>query len=281
MNILITGASGFIGSALVRHLADQHTVICLSRQAPERASVYVQGSFDSVEDLCGLDPYEIEAVIHLAAVTGGSTEEECLAVNVLGTSRLYRYLLDRGCRKFITASSIAAVGGLNEEFVPLELPISDDHPCLAADAYGLSKAMVEELTRYFHRCHKDIDFINLRFGAVASLDWTPPMLEADSRPTFPFITLGHVRAEDVVEGIAAALHAPLKPGVRTLNLVGPDSSSNLPVAEVLATIVGDGYNLDYYQTPGHQYKPLYTMDRFQVEFNFEPSRSTSHAHGRT
>jgi UDP-glucose 4-epimerase len=274
MNILITGASGFIGTALVKYLADKHTVICLSRQALEGLFVFVQGSFDSVEDLGGLDSYEIQAVIHLAAVTGGSTEEESLAVNVLGTRRLYRYLLDHGCRKFITASSIAVLGGLTEGFIPLELPIPDDHPCLAADAYGLSKALVEELTRYFHRSHTDSDFINLRFGAVASRGWNPPVLEAGSKPMLPFITLGHVHAEDVVEGIAAALEAPLKPGVRTLNLVGPDSSCNLPVADVLAPKVGDGYNLDYYNFPGQQYKPLYAMEQFKEEFGFIPSRST-------
>ncbi|MEK5256126.1 NAD-dependent epimerase/dehydratase family protein [Paenibacillus sp. FSL F4-0125] len=209
MNILITGASGFIGTALVKYLADKHTVICLSRQAPEGSFVYVQGSFDSVED-----------------------------------------------------------------FIPLELPIPDDHPCLAADAYGLSKGMVEELTRYFHRSHKDADFINLRFGAVASPGWTPPVLELGSKPWLPFITLGHVHAEDVVEGITAALESPLKPGVRTLNLVGPDSSSNLPVADVLTPWIGVGFNLDYYHFPGQEYKSLYAMDRFKEEFGFVPSRST-------
>jgi nucleoside-diphosphate-sugar epimerase len=274
MNILITGASGFIGKALVKHLTDKHTVISLSRTAPEGAAVYVQGSFDSAEDLQGLNSYEIHAVIHLAAVTGGCSEEDGLAVNVLGTRRLYRYLLDRGCRKFIMASSIAAAGGLSEDFIPLELPIPDHHPCLASDAYGLSKAMAEELTRYFHRLHRDTDFINLRLGAVAAGDWTPPVLEAGSRPSLPFITLAHVYAEDVVEGITAALHAPLKPGVRTLNLVGPEVTSNLPVEEVIGSIVGDSYNLENYHFPGHKFKPLYAMEHFKTEFGFEPSRST-------
>ncbi|OBZ11746.1 hypothetical protein A8L34_15515 [Bacillus sp. FJAT-27264] len=274
MNILITGASGFIGGALVKYLADKHDVICLSRKAPEGAAVYVQGSFDVVEDLKGLDAYNIEAVIHLAAVTGGCSEEEGLAVNVLGTRRLFRYLLDRGCRKFITASSIAVAGGLDEDFVPLELPILDEHPCLATDAYGLSKAMVEELTRYFHRVHPDADFINLRLGAVAAEDWIPPVLETGSRPSLPFITMAHVYADDVVRGIAAALHAPLRPGVRTLNLVGPDATSNLPIAEVMRGILGDSYDLDYYHFPGHNYKSLYAMNRFKEEFGFVPVRST-------
>jgi nucleoside-diphosphate-sugar epimerase len=274
MNILITGASGFIGRALVKHLEDKYSVICLSRKAPEGAAAYVQGSFDVEEDLHRLDSYDIQAVVHLAAVTGGCTEEEGLSVNVLGTRRLYRYLLDRGCQKFITASSIAVVGGLDEDFVPLELPIPDDHPCLATDAYGLSKAMVEELTRYFQRIHKDTDFINLRFGAVAADDWIPPVLAAGSRPSLPFITMAHVYADDVVGGIAATLDAPLKPGVRTLNLVGPDATSNLPVAEVLGHISESSYNLDYYYFPGHKYKPLFAMDLFREEFGFVPIRST-------
>lgn len=274
MNVLITGASGFIGRALVKRLAEQHFVIALSRKKVERASAYVEGAFDSETDLSKLDPFPIEAVIHLAAVTGGCSEEEGLAVNVLGTRRLYRYLLDRGCRKFITASSIAVAGGLSEAFTPLELPIPDEHPCLATDAYGLSKAMVETLTHYFHRGQNNTDFINLRLGAVASDDWTPPVLEAGTTPVLPFITMAHIYADDVIEGIAAVLAAPLKPGVRTLNLVGPDVTSNLPVTEVLNLMVGDSCKIESYHFPGHNFLPLYSMKRFEDEFGFKPVRST-------
>jgi UDP-glucose 4-epimerase len=276
MNILITGASGFIGKKLVNGLANNHNVICMSRsQHPiKKDAVYVQGSFDSLEDLRGLDPYEIDAVIHLAAVTGGCTEEDGLAVNVLGTRRLYRYLLDRGCKKFVTASSIAAVGGLDDDFIPLSLPIQADHPCLAADAYGLSKALVEELTRYFHRVNPDTDFINLRFGAVANEDWVPPLVEKDKRMSVPFIVLGHVYESDVVEGIIRVVDAPIKSGVRNFNLVGPDISSTIPALEILSSILGDHYGLDYYKLPGNEYKPLYAMDDFIAEFGYEPRRST-------
>jgi nucleoside-diphosphate-sugar epimerase len=274
MNILITGASGFIGKKLVKRLANQHTVICLSRHSFNEDATFVQGSFDRFEDLRGLDPYEIDAVIHLAAVTGGCSEEDGLAVNVLGTRRLYRYLLDRGCKKFITASSIAAVGSLDDDFIPLELPMQADHPCLATDAYGLSKAMVEELTRYFHRVYSDTDFVNLRFGAVANEDWVPPLVEKDKRMSVPFIVLGHVYASDVVEGIVRVVDTPFKSGVRNFNLVGPDISSTIPAWEILSSILGDHYDLDYYKLPGNEFKPLYAMDQFIAEFGYEPRRST-------
>ena len=149
MKILVTGASGFIGQRLVKRLSANNSVVCLSRAKLAAEAVVVKGAFDRFEDLRKLDEFSFDAAVHLAAVTGGCSEEDGLSVNVLGTRRLYRYLLDRGCRQFITASSIAAVGSLHEDFYPLELPMPDQHPCLALDAYGFSKSLVEELSLYF------------------------------------------------------------------------------------------------------------------------------------
>jgi UDP-glucose 4-epimerase len=149
----------------------------------------------------------------LAEVTGGCSEEDGLAVNVQGTRRLYRYLLDHGCRKFITASSIAAVGSLDNNFVPLQLPIPDDHDCLATDAYGWSKAMLEDLTRYLHRQSPDADFVNLRFGAVVPDSWSPAYVDTSTQVNIPFILLARVYVSDIIEGISRLIEAPTKPGV--------------------------------------------------------------------
>jgi nucleoside-diphosphate-sugar epimerase len=177
----------------------------------------------------------------------------------------------------VTASSIAAVGSLDDDFIPLELPMQADHPCLATDAYGLSKAMVEELTGYFHRQNSETDFINLRFGAVADEDWIPPLVEKDTKMSVPFIVLGHVYASDVVEGIVRVVEEPMQSGVRNFNLVGPDISSHIPALEILTSILGDHYDLDYYKIPGNEFKPLYAMDQFIAEFGYEPLRSTRRA----
>jgi nucleoside-diphosphate-sugar epimerase len=279
MNILVTGASGFIGKKLVQQLVavEGNKVICLSRNASAEKATYVKGSFDRFEDLRGLDPYDIDAVIHLAAVTGGCSEEDGLAVNVLGTRRLYRYLLDRGCTKFITASSIAAVGSLDDDFIPLQLPMLDDHPCLATDAYGLSKAMVEEMIQYFHRKHSSTDFINLRFGVVVDESWVASDIVQEGKLAVPFINLAKVYVSDVVAGIMLTLEAPFQAGVRNFNLVGPDISSSLPSLEILSSLMGDRapkLDLDYYLIPGNEYKPVYAMDRFKAEYGFVPVRST-------
>ena len=106
-----------------------------------------------------LDGLKIDVVVHLAAVTGGCREEDGLLVNVEGTRKLLRYFSDRGCTRFVNASSIAAVGFQSPKFRPLELPIPDEHPCLDRNGYGLSKYLMEEVTKYMWRallcsCHQ-------------------------------------------------------------------------------------------------------------------------------
>lgn len=272
MTVLITGASGFIGRELAAAMRSTRDIVCLSRGSYVNDSIYVQGSFDQFEDLRKLDCYDISAVVHLAAVTGGCDEEEGLSVNVLGTRRLYRYLLDRGCRKFITASSIAAVGCLSHGFMPNELPISDDHPCYAEDAYGFSKATVEELTKYLQRKHPDADFVNLRFGAVQNNDWTLPGVgKTDSPVSMPFVEFGGVYVSDILGAIQSVLESPQKPGVRTCNVVGPEVSSRASTIEALKNAIADRlnrYDLSYYLEQGNECKPIYAMDRMKHEFGF-------------
>src|SRR5664279_5686669 len=102
-NVLVTGASGFLGSRLVARLATNHRVVALSRSPVEGASIDVNGSFTSATDLGTLDAYPIDTVVHLAATTGGSSEEDALDINVSGTRRLLRYCVDRGITRFVLA----------------------------------------------------------------------------------------------------------------------------------------------------------------------------------
>lgn len=67
MNVLITGASGFIGSALIRHLLDaEHTVIGLSRK-PEPLARKFGNRIKTVADLKEISAdSQIDAVVNLA-----------------------------------------------------------------------------------------------------------------------------------------------------------------------------------------------------------------------
>ncbi|HET7119894.1 MAG TPA: NAD(P)-dependent oxidoreductase [Solirubrobacterales bacterium] len=220
--VLVTGASGFVGSALVERLRRGHRVLALSRRPVAGADEYVRGSFASREDLAGLDPHPIDAVVHLGAVLEEGGEEETLAVNVGGTRTLLRYLVGRGCRRFVLASSIGAAGATSPGFEPRQQPIPDDHPGDATDPYGLSKWLMEEVARYFARRDPALEIALLRLGGVVDAGDRATLAAVGAEAErYPYIVGGGlISLADAAEGFARAVERPLGPGCRRINLVG-------------------------------------------------------------
>lgn len=267
--ILITGASGFIGKALAAALAPHHQVIVMSRRAPGLPEIpFVRGDFGAFEDLRQLDQHKIDVVIHLAAVTGGCLERDGILVNVEGTRCLMRYLMDRGCKKFVMASSIAAVGFQNVKFRPVQLPIPDEHPCLDRDGYGLSKYLMEEVTRYYQRQDDTLDVINLRLSSVRPDE--NPSQPAGVRPLGQW-ALGSITVmvlADAVHAFTLAAEAPYKPGVRILNATATRAWSSAPTAAVLHNWWGDAVDLGYFEQPGNEYAAAYDVSAIARELGF-------------
>lgn len=272
-NVLVTGASGFLGSRLVARLATSHRIVALSRRPVDGVAVGVDGSFASLDDLARLDPHPLDTVVHLAATTGGSTEEGALDVNVVGTRRLLRYCIDRGITRFVVASSIAAVGCLSADFLPCRVPIPDDHPCDAVDAYGLSKALMEDVVSYFGRQRPDLDVTLFRIGAVQP-DATDPVDEPWLESVrAPFVGFGGIVATDAVEALARATERGAGPGVHRMNLVAARARTPIPTAAALRRVLGDRaeqLDLSYYDESGHEYASLYATDELSVPTGSPP-----------
>lgn len=139
--VLVTGASGFVGRALVAE--------ALSRGVPVRAAVrrpamtlpaehVVVGDVDERTDwsnaLRGCD-----AVVHLANLAHApSSIAELERVNVVGTVHLAQQAADRGVRQLIFLSSIKAIG--DESW---ERALKENDPPRPADAYGSAKRDAE------------------------------------------------------------------------------------------------------------------------------------------
>ena len=282
-HVLITGTSGFIGRQLAASLSKTHEVVCLSRQATALTGVTAyEGDFTVPEVLRQLDSHPIDVIIHLAAVTGGCTEEDGLRVNVLGTHGLLRYGIARGVKKFVLASSIAAVGFQSVKFRPLRVPIPDDHPCLDRDGYGVSKYLMEEMTHYLSRQNETLDFINIRLASIAPDDTTPTLRKAGPLTEWSLGGLSVMFASDAVRCFTMAAEAPLKPGVRTMNAVGDSACAADPIPDILQAWYGPdagGLDLSHYERPGHAFDPVYDIELIAREIGFRPERRVGSGHG--
>lgn len=145
LRILVTGASGFVGRALVLHLrALGMTVTAVARS----------GGRDAVQGLHRVTRYEDAAalmaghdcVVHLAArvhVMQDSASDplaEFCAANVAVSDTLARAAAAAGVRRFVFLSSVKVLG---ESTLPGQ-PFSEQNAPAPQDAYGISKARAEE-----------------------------------------------------------------------------------------------------------------------------------------
>jgi nucleoside-diphosphate-sugar epimerase len=149
VRVLVTGASGFIGSHLCRLLVRRgHTVLAFVRKTSRRGDLAEAGVRFVAGDLAtgqGLDGAVIEAdwIFHLAGLTKARSEDELNEVNVRGTERLVQALLRRPPpTKVILCSSLVAAGPAWPG-----KPRREEDPPAPVSAYGRSKLAGEEVLR--------------------------------------------------------------------------------------------------------------------------------------
>jgi len=157
MHLVVTGAAGFIGRALVARLLGEHAsgarplrgltlLDVVLADAP--AADFVRRIEGSIADAaCVARAFEspVDAVVHLASIPGGTAEQQpapARRVNLDGTL----HLLDaaqaqadagRPAPRFVFASSIAVFG------TPMPAQVDDATPARPAMTYGAHKLMGE------------------------------------------------------------------------------------------------------------------------------------------
>jgi len=157
MRILVTGAAGYIGSALVRALAG-HEVI-----ATDQAGAGLVGNLAYPPFARSLITPEIDVVFHLASLVSGGAEQNFelgTKVNLDATRDLLEACRLAGHRpKFVFASSIAVYGGRIPD------PVSDETPPSPRLSYGAQKLVCEILIADYTR-RGYLDGCSLRLPTV-------------------------------------------------------------------------------------------------------------------
>ena len=150
MNILVTGANGFVGQSLVNNLLNntKHKVVASVRKIPSRKLSYEYRIINNLEDKPTLTNVfkDIDVVIHTAARVHVMDDKsvdplmEFRKINVEGTLNLARQAIKAGVKRFIFISSIK----VNGEGTELGKPYTEDSKPNPIDPYGISKYEAEQ-----------------------------------------------------------------------------------------------------------------------------------------
>lgn len=146
MRVLITGATGFVGTHLVSHLLARGDEVVGTftgiHPDPAPVSMHPLDVLDERGMARLVRTFDPEAIIHLAGLAhvGASWEQpaEYFRVNVLGTESL---LAAAEGRRVVLASSAEVYGPVPEG----EQPIHEDRPLAPASPYAMTKACAERL----------------------------------------------------------------------------------------------------------------------------------------
>ncbi|MGI2168923.1 UDP-glucose 4-epimerase family protein [Shewanella sp. MF05960] len=146
--VLITGATGFVGSALMAELKKSSNVKVIS--AVRRVSTSVDGGTILVGDIDGSTDYStaidgVDVVIHCAArahIMGDESTEplaEYRKVNLEGALNLAKQAIKAGVKRFVFISSVK----VNGESTSSDKSFTADDVHKPQDAYGISKSEAE------------------------------------------------------------------------------------------------------------------------------------------
>lgn len=141
VKVLVTGAAGFVGTHLVRHLTEMgDDVIGIDRGHDDHVDIT---DAEAVTELIGrIRP---TAIYHLAgwADVGGSWKApvESFRVNAEGTLNVLSAAATAGVERVLAVSSADVYGKVE----PAELPLTEDSPLRPASPYAVSKVAADYL----------------------------------------------------------------------------------------------------------------------------------------
>lgn len=239
MRIAVTGASGDLGRVLVPMLhAAGHSVVGIDRVLPPRVPGNPIGQHAIVVDVTDFGQVVAalagcDGVIHLAAHRSPMNAPHPVVHNE-NTSGSYNILMAAevlGITHICMASSINAIGGVFSKSPRYDyLPLDEQHPCYAEDAYSVSKWVLEIQGDAFARRRDNVAISSLRFHGITTRETA--LANWDNTPAGIKHLWGYVNPEAAARACLAAMHVTWR-GHEVFYIVAPESASATP-SETLA-----------------------------------------------
>lgn len=239
--VLVTGATGFLGGAILRRLGGRG--IGQGRDSARCEALGVEGLSVVNWGLPGPAPdapelTEVETIVHCAALSSPFGHDEAFhQANVLGTKAVLDFARAQGVARFVFISSPSIYFALRDQLnVPEDMPLPPPFT-----PYAKSKIAAEELVRL-----SDVPAIILRpRGIYGPGDTTllPRLLKAAGARPLPrfrdgraWIDLTYV--DDVVEAILAALEADPAVEGQAFNVSGGEPLAISEIVEATCARAG-------------------------------------------
>ncbi len=159
MNILVTGATGFVGSHLLDTLLPHNQIIGVSLGKDKKRDGYSVLQKDITKISSHDIRQKIDAIIHLAAITDiqycKENPQKCFVTNVLGTQRMLEIARTYDA-KLIYASTSHVYGA------PIKMPINERHQTKPLSIYASTKLNGEILCEAYAKTYNmDISIVRL------------------------------------------------------------------------------------------------------------------------
>ena len=218
MRILVIGAGGLVGRAILPELQAGHEVLPFDNRALPDVPGATTGDVLDLDSLVAASA-GTDAIVHLAIAArqpGQAIESFCdrqFDINVKGTYHALEAARLNEVPRFVYASSLTVVMGH-----PDEVFVGADTPARPWDIYGVTKYMGEVLCEHYAR-ERGLSVVCLRLGT--------PIMARDPASTF---NPTFVSSRDVAHAFRLAVEAPGM-GFEVFHIVAESSQRRWDIAK--------------------------------------------------